>query len=1106
MKKAKKEEADKDKAATKMQAKVRAKAAKEEADALAKEKAEEKAAIAAAEAAVKEEEAAIKVQALARTKKAKEEKKELAQAKVDLEEASAAVVVQKKTRAANAKKEKNKKVKEKKENVAATAVQSKIRGQQAKKEVEMMKLQKEKEEQEKAEADAATAIQAQIRVQKAQAEAKMLVAMRTSMRAATIMQKNARVAKAKAQLAQLAAEKVAREEGKAASAMQAVFRGIKTRMRVQALVAAREAARLAATHAAATKIQAQFRVMQAKKEAQMRRIERDAAQQEKETQAAIVVQSHQRAQAAKAQRKMLAAEAALPPETREKRSLAATMIVAARRAQQANSIMNLLRWERKRQQEEEFQAARAMQSLMRVRQARAQRKLLAEATDLAAALGVSKWSALWMLKQQDELSKPVKEEEKVQKDLWSGANWKKPGSKLPPVNTAPEKKPEAAAETKPSAAVETKPSVAAEKESEAPAAEMKPEAPATEMKPEAPAAETKSEAPTEEMKPVVRRPPESVAPRTPDSVASTVEKLPEAPTAAKSVVLMAPVAPVVPTAPLAPAAPAASTVGPPGPPEPLLPSVLLPDVPLAPDRAQIAAPPAAAANEAAKAAKKEAKAKAEAAAAAEAEVKKLRKLRARRLWGLLRQNLPRAVDTHMRQLGIEHPAKDPIARMAQIVAAKQAQINQFKNSYPHYPLGPLPMVRPVMAPATTVQAPVRPEPVARPEGLVRPSAPARPMAPTRMAPSRSNGAIGAAERVREKEKPGAGPVPLPAMAPSKSSGRLGLGGKKGSSLTALNPFLRLSQSTSHLPTADPDEPEYGSTMRPASNRPRPAPVKGWAEEFSDTASEHTATSDGLSRPTSATLAVQAARADTRAPNNRAAPRLTQNSVRMVQQFQSCAPSYPAGMGPGMTRSGSLPGIQRLLQDRTRSSRLFQQPRQARQDTVTPRLGSAASSAGGHGAEALPKSPSSPHISRPMSRGDGPPRTFTILNPEDDDTAPLGATMQPSAQIRASASLQDLRSTAPAAIIQQEVRLQQVRQSASMSLHDVEADDEVEDLSDCGGYGMPIPTQQTMRPSGGYGEAPAAAAPRRLIKARSAAKLAKGGAKKTTSYSVCGQIL
>ena len=36
-----------------------------------------------------------------------------------------------------------------------------------------------------------------------------------------------------------------------------------------------------------------------------------------------------------------------------------------------------------------------MQSLVRMRQARAQRKLLAQAAELAEVLGVSRWAALW---------------------------------------------------------------------------------------------------------------------------------------------------------------------------------------------------------------------------------------------------------------------------------------------------------------------------------------------------------------------------------------------------------------------------------------------------------------------------------------------------------------------------------------------------------------------------------------------------------------------------------------------------------------------------------------------------------------------------------------
>ena len=55
-----------------------------------------------------------------------------------------------------------------------------------------------------------------------------------------------------------------------------------------------------------------------------------------------------------------------------------------------------------KEREEKLARAQAIRAIIRVRQARKQRKLLAEAQELSEMLGVSKWAALWMLRNDVE--------------------------------------------------------------------------------------------------------------------------------------------------------------------------------------------------------------------------------------------------------------------------------------------------------------------------------------------------------------------------------------------------------------------------------------------------------------------------------------------------------------------------------------------------------------------------------------------------------------------------------------------------------------------------------------------------------------------------------
>jgi len=60
-----------------------------------------------------------------------------------------------------------------------------------------------------------------------------------------------------------------------------------------------------------------------------------------------------------------------------------------------------------------------MQTLLRVRKARQQKKRLQEAAELGEALGISKWAALWMLRKQEEEKQPMQMQEIQQDSLWT---------------------------------------------------------------------------------------------------------------------------------------------------------------------------------------------------------------------------------------------------------------------------------------------------------------------------------------------------------------------------------------------------------------------------------------------------------------------------------------------------------------------------------------------------------------------------------------------------------------------------------------------------------------------------------------------------------------
>ena len=99
---------------------------------------------------------------------------------------------------------------------------------------------------------------------------------------------------------------------------------------------------------------------------------------------------------------LMAAERAVSEDERAEREAAATKLAAKRRAQQAKRERERRRQQREQEKADREQAIQAIQAIIRVRQARKQRRLLEEAAELSESLGISKWAALWMLRQDAE--------------------------------------------------------------------------------------------------------------------------------------------------------------------------------------------------------------------------------------------------------------------------------------------------------------------------------------------------------------------------------------------------------------------------------------------------------------------------------------------------------------------------------------------------------------------------------------------------------------------------------------------------------------------------------------------------------------------------------
>ena len=327
----KREDKEQAAAATKVQQGVRMKKAKSERDIRVKEK------------KVREDQAAA-------AKRAEEKR-----------ENDAATMLQSQVRVRTAKAEKAQRALDKAENEAATVVQARVRGAAAKKERDA----RAHEKQEREETAAATALQSAARVRDAKAQRAALKQERDEANAAVVVQSRTRVRRAQSQRSLLAAEK-----------QQAVDRE---------------------QNEAAIKVQSRVRVHRAKSDLQLKKDERDNA----ESKAATTVQSSIRARAARQQVDMIRQERQMPEEEQRARAEAATKLAAAKRGHQARHDLEVRRRERAKLEADKREAAKAIKTLIRIRQARQQRKLLQEAAELASMLGISKWAALWMLRNPD---------------------------------------------------------------------------------------------------------------------------------------------------------------------------------------------------------------------------------------------------------------------------------------------------------------------------------------------------------------------------------------------------------------------------------------------------------------------------------------------------------------------------------------------------------------------------------------------------------------------------------------------------------------------------------------------------------------------------------
>lgn len=418
--------------------------------------------IAAVEKKLEENEqsaAATKVQSQIRVKKATSEKKLREKEKKDKEENAAATAVQSRVRQQQAKAERAVKAeqKEKKEqHDAASTVQSHMRAKKAKAQKAELKVKK-------AEDDAATMLQSQVRVREAKAQKAQLKQEKTESDAATLLQARARghaaqkekVARAKEKKdaeedaaatalqsairvkeakAQKAALKEGREQQNAAVALQSRARGHKAKAERKKLATERQAVIDKEQNAAATKVQARVRGHRAERQVLERRCAKVAAQEKAESEAAVLLQSTMRGRSAREQVGMLRYDRDAPEDEKRARAAAATRVAAAKRAQQARLERDRRLAMRKQREADRAEASKALQTLIRIRKARQQRKLMQEASELASMLGISKWAALWMLRSHDEpreaadapagdtpVSAPAPEPEGVWGRLTSGA-------------------------------------------------------------------------------------------------------------------------------------------------------------------------------------------------------------------------------------------------------------------------------------------------------------------------------------------------------------------------------------------------------------------------------------------------------------------------------------------------------------------------------------------------------------------------------------------------------------------------------------------------------------------------------------------------------------
>ena len=388
----------KSKAATKVQTKVRGNQAKSAKDVLAKEHQKKQ-----------EQGAALTVQTAARGHKARQERKDLAR---DKQEVKAATAIQNRTRVSQAKATKDVLAKEKTEKQAATVVQSRQRMRSAQSERALLAKSK-------VDGNAATLVQSRVRSHQAKSERDVRAKAKqdaTEAAAATSLQSRARSHQAKKTREVLAREK---SERVAATAVQSRVRGHQAKVLRADLEAQRHAAIEKEQADAATRVQSQVRVTRAKSERSARLAAR-AANQER---AATVVQAQVRGQRARQQSGLLQAELSLPESERENRAKAATRLASNRRAQTARQERANRRTERDRKIAERHEAVCALQSIIRVRKARAQRRQLEAAAELAETLGISKWAALWMLRESSEDEKPIKDESTPQVEEETGGLW-----------------------------------------------------------------------------------------------------------------------------------------------------------------------------------------------------------------------------------------------------------------------------------------------------------------------------------------------------------------------------------------------------------------------------------------------------------------------------------------------------------------------------------------------------------------------------------------------------------------------------------------------------------------------------------------------------------